>query len=84
MVSSLLETYGVDLDIGRDTTFHEDLGLESIDLVTLASMLEDRYGPEVNLAAFLAELDMDDVIGLRIGMLVDFVASTTSGVRQWA
>lgn len=73
MLLALLDRYGVDVEITRDTTFHEDLGLESIDLVALGGMLAERYGDEVNLAAFLAELELDDVIGLRIGLLVDFV-----------
>ena len=73
MLLALLDRYGVDVEITRDTTFHEDLGLESIDLVALGGMLAERYGDDVNLAAFLAELELDDVIGLRIGLLVDFV-----------
>jgi acyl carrier protein len=73
MLLALLDRYGVDVEITRDTTFHEDLGLESIDLVALGGMLAEHYGEEVNLAAFLAELELDDVIGLRIGLLVDFV-----------
>lgn len=83
MLLTLLDRYGIDFEITRDTTFHEDLGLESIDLVALAAMLTDHYGEHVNLAAFLAELELDDVIGLRIGVLVDFVVSA-SGVRPWA
>ena len=73
MLLALLDRYGIDVEITRDTTFHEDLGLESIDLVALGGMLAEHYGEEVNLAAFLAELELDDVIGLRIGLLVDFV-----------
>ena len=70
----LLGDYAVEPDeITVETTFHEDLGLESIDLVTVAAKLSERYGEHVNLAAFLAEQELDDVIGMQIGMLVDFV-----------
>ncbi|HWC82851.1 MAG TPA: phosphopantetheine-binding protein [Pseudonocardiaceae bacterium] len=76
MVTTLLDQYGLDdVEITEDTLFHDDLGLESIDLVTLGGTLAERYGEQVNLAAFLAELEMDQVIGLRLGMLVDFVRS---------
>ena len=67
---------GVDLlgvEITDDTSFHEDLQLESIDLVTLAGKLTEVYGPRVNLAEHLAELDLDEVIELRIGDIVDYV-----------
>ena len=61
--------------ITNETTFHEDLRLESIDLVALAGMLEESFGPEVNLAAHLAELELDDVIALTVGEIVDYVSS---------
>jgi acyl carrier protein len=80
MVTELLDQYGLDDDVEltADTLFHDDLGLESIDLVTLGGMLAERYGERVNLAEFLAELEIDDVIGLRLGRLVDFVLSALS------
>ena len=77
MVTKLLDQYGLDeVEITADSRFHDDLGLESIDLVTLGAMLAERYGEHVNLAEFLAELKMDRVIGMRLGLLVDFVVSS--------
>ncbi|AHH99682.1 acyl carrier protein [Kutzneria albida] len=79
MLLRVLDQYGLeDVEITADTTFHEDLGLESIDLVTVGSMLTERYGHTVNLAAFLADLDLDEIIGLRVSLLVDFVLSQLS------
>lgn len=78
MVTTLLDEYGFDdAEFTPDTLFY-DLGLESIDLVTLSRMVSDRYGERVNLAEFFARLDIDDVIGLRIGLLVDFMHSALS------
>ncbi|SNR33208.1 acyl carrier protein [Haloechinothrix alba] len=84
MLLELLDEYGLEdgTEITRDTAFHEDLGLESIDLVALGSRLAERYGEHVNLAAFLAEMELDDVIGLRIGSLVDFVVHSTGRFRN--
>lgn len=73
MVTEVLDGFELDVEVTPNTTFHEDLGLESIDLVTIGAMLSERYGEHVNLAQFLAEKELDDVIGMRIGMLVDFV-----------
>jgi acyl carrier protein len=79
MLLRVLDQYGLDdVEITRDTTFHDDLGLESIDLVTVGGMLTDQYGEHVNLAAFLAEKDLDDVIALRIGTLVDYVITAVT------
>ncbi|QWF83717.1 phosphopantetheine-binding protein [Amycolatopsis sp. CA-230715] len=63
------------IEITSGTTFHEDLGLESIDLVTFAGILADHFGTEVNLAEFLAEKELDEVIGLRVGDIADYVES---------
>jgi acyl carrier protein len=60
--------------ITPETTFHEDLGLESIDLVTFAGILAEHFGPSVNLAEYLAEKELDEVIGLTVGDLARFVA----------
>ncbi|MGW3992282.1 phosphopantetheine-binding protein [Amycolatopsis sp. NPDC004772] len=69
------EVLGV--EITPDTTFHEDLQLESIDLVTFASILAEHFGPDVNLAEYLAEKDLDDVIGLTVGDIARFVGERT-------
>jgi acyl carrier protein len=78
-VTELLAPLVGDLDvlgiqITRDTAFHEDLELESIDLVTFAGILAEHYGPDVDLADFLSQMDLDEVIELRIGDITDFVA----------
>lgn len=74
MIRTLLEHYGLDdLAIGRWCRFHDDLDLESIDLVKLAAALRERYGPAVNLAEFLAGLDLDAMIELTVGHLVDYL-----------
>ncbi|MCG8919372.1 acyl carrier protein [Actinokineospora sp. PR83] len=80
VLEKVLDQYGLDdSEITEDTTFHDDLGLESIDLVAVGQMLAEHYGEQVNLAAFLAEKDLDDVIGITVGDLVSFVESSTSG-----
>jgi acyl carrier protein len=76
MVREILGEYDIDdVEITMDTTFHEDLELESIDLVVLAGRLREHYGEPVNLAEFLADKELDEVIALTVGALVRFVAS---------
>jgi acyl carrier protein len=64
---------GEDVEITADTTFFGDLELESIDLVVLAGHVEARYGDGVNIAEFIATLEFDEIIGLTVGRLVDYV-----------
>ena len=74
---AVLDEYGLDdVEIGRGTRFHEDLELESIDLVELATKLRDRYGERVNFAEFVAGLDLSEIIDLTVGQLVDYVVTS--------
>ena len=76
MLSEILAEAEVDdLTITMDSGVTEDLELESIDLVTLASKLAQRYGDQVNLAEFLAEMELDEIISLTVGSLVRYVVS---------
>lgn len=82
MLRELLEEYGFDeAEIGRETTFHEDLELESIDLVTLSGSLREHYGDRVNFAEFVADLELDEIIALTVGQLVDFVVASLRGTE---
>lgn len=77
MLRVLLEEYGLDdAEIGRDTKFHDDLELESVDLVALSGQLREHYGEKVNFAKFIADRDLDEIIALTVGELVDHVVTS--------
>ncbi|WP_327633228.1 phosphopantetheine-binding protein [Kribbella sp. NBC_00482] len=74
MLRVLLEEYGLeDADITMATKFHDDLELESIDLVTLSGQLREHYGDRINFAAFVADKELEEIIALTVGELVVFV-----------
>ncbi|MGM9441625.1 acyl carrier protein [Streptomyces murinus] len=74
MLREVLAEYGDDdTVISMSTTFNRDLELESIDLVTLAGLMEERYGGRVNLAEFLAGMEFEEIIELTVGRLVEYV-----------
>lgn len=77
MLARVLDGYelGGDTEITMETTFQEDLELESIDLVELAAQLETRYGGRVNFAEFLAGLELEEIIELTVGRLVEHIVS---------
>ncbi|MDQ7804608.1 phosphopantetheine-binding protein [Amycolatopsis sp. A133] len=84
MLRELLEEYGLDgeddeedaAEITMDTTFHDDLELESVDLVALSGQLRERYGDRVNFATFIAERDLDEIIALTVGELVRYIVAS--------
>lgn len=64
--------------ITMDTTFAEDLELESIEIVALAEQVQGRYGDEVDFPGWFGGLDLDAIIGLTVGQLVERIAERTS------
>ncbi len=72
------EAWVDDLDIGRATSFSRDLELESIEFVALAERLQTVYGARVDFAGWLADMELDKIIGLTVGEVVDFVTRCLS------
>lgn len=72
------EEYAIGLEIGVETSFQGDLELESIEFVELAEQLMATYGGQVDLGAWLATMDVDEIIGLTVGQLVDHVVAGLS------
>ncbi|MFI6446623.1 phosphopantetheine-binding protein [Kitasatospora sp. NPDC050543] len=74
MLAGVLEEYGLDdAEVTMESRFTEDLELESIDLVTLAGQLQERWGERVNFAEFIAGMELDEIIQLTVGRLVHYV-----------
>ena len=55
------------------TLLEGHLCLDSVDLAALAAVLRDRYGPVVDLVGYVAGLDIDEIIGLTVGGVADYV-----------
>ncbi len=72
------EEWANEVAISRDTSFNEDLELESIEFVALAERLQAEYGARVNFAAWLAERTLEQIIRLRVGEVVDFICRCLS------
>lgn len=67
------EDWAADVSIGPDTSLNADLELESIELVALAEKLQARYGAEVDFVGWLSGMDLDRILGLTVGDLVEFI-----------
>lgn len=73
------EEYLLDLEIGMETSFEDDLELESIEFVKLGAKLTEHYGGDVDFAAFLADKDLDEIIEMRVGEVVAYIMAATAG-----
>jgi acyl carrier protein len=65
----------VGIEIGLETSFQEDLEVESIEFVGLSEHLMARYGDQVDFVGWMASMELDEIIALTVGDLVEFVVS---------
>lgn len=61
------------LTVDAETSFADDLELESIEFVALAERLQQHYGDDVDFVGWLSTLDLDGILGLSVGDLVEFI-----------
>jgi acyl carrier protein len=72
------ESWAEDVSISMDTSFAKDLELESIEFVALAERIRGEYGQTVNLAGWLGTMDLNQILALRVGQLVEFIVRCSS------
>ncbi|MFX0578320.1 phosphopantetheine-binding protein [Nocardia nepalensis] len=77
VVSLLTQVIGpdflMDVEIGPATTFSDDLAMESIEMVALGEKLQERFGANVDFVAFVADMDIDEIISMNVGRLVTHI-----------
>jgi acyl carrier protein len=64
--------------IAMTTSFNGDLELESIEFVALAEKLQLHYGSAVDFVGWISTKELDQIIALTVGDLVEFIASCRS------
>ena len=73
LIEVIGEDYLLDVPITMDTAFEADLELESVEFVALAERLQERY-PDLNFVNWVADMEVDELMTLRVGQLVEFIA----------
>ncbi|MFN2383642.1 MAG: acyl carrier protein [Gemmatimonadota bacterium] len=67
------EDWALEQPITRETSFSRDLELESIEFVALAEQIQERYGAQVDFPGWLSQMDLDSIIGLTVGDVVEHI-----------
>lgn len=67
------EDYLMEIGVTMDTAFSGDLELESIEFVALAGLMKQHYGTDVDFVGYLANMDVHQIIALRVGDVVDHI-----------
>ena len=69
------EDWDPDQEITAETSFSEDLELESIEFVALAEKLQAHYGDKLDFVSWLSDKELDEIIQLRVGDVAEFIDS---------
>jgi acyl carrier protein len=76
------EVIGDDLEfngpITMETSFNRDLELESIEFVVLSEKIQQCYGARVDFVNWLSTKELDDLIEMTVGDLVQFISESLS------
>lgn len=67
------EEWASEMEINDDTSFNLDLELESIEFVALAELIQAHYGEQLNFVDWLSQMELDQIIALRVGDLTEFI-----------
>ena len=67
------EVYVSELDVEMETAFRADLDIESIEFVAMGEILRERYGDRIDFVEWLTTMELDDIIALTVGELVDHI-----------
>jgi acyl carrier protein len=74
--------YVEEMEVGRTTRFEADLELESMEVAELAEQLMARYGDRVDFVAWFADMELEQIIELDVGAVVDFIVATLGGAAE--
>jgi acyl carrier protein len=72
------EDWVAEMEIGDQTSFNQDLELESIEFVALAERLQAEFGQHVDFAGWLAGKELAEIVQLRVGAVVDYIVTCLS------
>ena len=71
------EVMGTDAEVSEviemKTMFSADLELESVEFVVLAEKVQQKYGAHNNLIQWFSSKELDEMIHLTVGDLVEFI-----------
>ena len=69
---AIAEDWVNDFEIDRDTSFNDDLEIESIEFVAIADLLQKKFG-DLQLIDWLSKRDINELIALTVGDVVAFI-----------
>jgi acyl carrier protein len=73
LLQEMLEDMDYEGELTEMTTFLDDLGFESLDVVIMANTLQERYGQTFPFAEYFAEIGERESRDVTVGEWIDFL-----------
>jgi len=67
-----------EIEITPASTFTKDLEMDSIEIVAFAEKVKTKYGDGVDFAAWFSNMDLDDLVNLKLDDIINFIANEYS------
>jgi acyl carrier protein len=88
VVGTIIEVVGQEFyeecEVGLDSTFAEDIELESMEMMEIAERLMQTYEGRVDFIAWFADMELEEIIELTLGQLIDFIVRSLEESGQSA
>jgi acyl carrier protein len=63
-------------EVGLESTFAEDIELESMEMMEIAERLMITYEGKVDFVAWFADMELEEIIDLTLGQVIDYIVKS--------
>ncbi len=70
-----------DFEIGPETRFNDDLEIESIEFVKIADAIQNHFGNQLGIIAWLSGKSIHELIGLSVGDLTSYISGALNAAK---
>lgn len=71
--NTINEDWILEFEINAETRFNDDLEIESIEFIKIATAIQQHYGTHLDITGWLSGKTIHDLIGLSVGDLTDYI-----------
>jgi acyl carrier protein len=68
--------YYDECQVGLDSTFAEDIELESMEVMEISESLIDTYEGRVDFVTWFSAMELEDLVELKLRDVVDFIVTS--------
>jgi len=80
LITTIIDVVGQEFyeecNVTLDSTFAEDIELESMEMMEIADKMIQKYDGKVDFVAWFANMELDEIIELTVGQVVDFITKS--------